>query len=140
MRMPIDTPTLQIRDVRLTMTPEDTILSPIPLIDEFGQWIPDEWPGKAKSVEDLKASWSEEEASLETGNLNVSKYGCFLDARVKGTGFFRVEKINNIWWIVDPEGYLFFSTGATGIGPRSEFSRIQGREYIFRQLPPSNIS
>jgi hypothetical protein len=32
---------------------------------------------------------------------------------------------------------LFFATGSTGIGPRSEFSRIKGREYIFKSMPPS---
>jgi len=140
MRLPIDTPILEIRNIRLTMTAEDTILSPVPLVDEFGQWIPAEWSGKAKTIDDLKTAWSAEEAELKTPVTGVSRYGGFLAKRVKGTGFFRVQKIDNIWWIVDPEGYLFFSTGSTGIGPRSEFSRIQGREYIFRELPPANIS
>ena len=53
MRQPIGSPTLNIRAVHLTMTPEDTIFGPIPLVDEFGQWIPAEWPGKAKSIDDL---------------------------------------------------------------------------------------
>jgi hypothetical protein len=48
-----------------------------------------------------------------------------------------VEQINGKWWFVDPEGYLFFSTGSTGIGPRSEFSRVRGREYIFTAMPPA---
>jgi hypothetical protein len=74
---------------------------------------------------------------LQPGNFNVSKYGGFLALKAKATGFFRVEQINGIWWFVDPEGYLFFSTGSTGIGPRSEFSRVKGREYIFKSLPPS---
>lgn len=140
MRLPINTPQLEIKNIRLTMTPEDSVMGPLPLVDEFGQWIPSEWPGKAGSVDDLKASWSAEEAELQTAPEGVSKYGGFLDKKVKGTGFFRVEKIDNIWWIVDPEGYLFFSTGATGIGPRSEFSRVQGREYIYKELPPADIT
>jgi hypothetical protein len=140
MRLPIDTPKLEIKNIRLTMTPEDSVMGPLPLVDEFGQWIPAEWPGKAGSVADLNASWSAEEAELQTAPEGVSKYGGFLAKRVRATGFFRVEKIDNIWWIVDPEGYLFFSTGATGIGPRSEFSRVQGREYIYKELPPADIT
>jgi len=137
MRLPIGSPTLEIRNIKLTMNAQDTIFGPVPLVDEFGQWIPADWPGKAKSLDELKAAWSEEDNTLQKGNFNVSKYGGFLALRAKATGFFRVEKINGIWWFVDPEGYLFFSTGSTGIGPRSEFSRVKGREYIFKSLPPS---
>jgi hypothetical protein len=136
MRLPIGSPTLEIRNMKLTMNAQDTIFGPVPLVDEFGQWIPAEWPGKAISLDDLKTAWSQEEKSLESGNLNVSKYGGFLGKKTKATGFFRVEQIDGKWWFVDPEGYLFFSTGATGIGPRSEFSRIKGREYIFAAMPP----
>ncbi len=39
----------------------------------------------------------------------LSKYGGWLDQRVTSTGFFRVEKIGNRWWCVDPEGYLYFN-------------------------------
>lgn len=140
MRLPIGTPAIQIRNVRLTMNVQDTILGPYPLVDELGQWIPAEWPGKAKTLDDLKAAWSEEEAALKPGDFNISKYGGFLNTKTKATGFFRVEKIDGKWWFVDPEGHLFFSTGSCGIGPRSELSRVQGREYIFAALPPASLT
>lgn len=137
MRLPIGNPTLEIRNVQLTMSAMDTVFGPYPLVDEFGQWIPAEWEGKAKSIEDLQSAWNEEDKTLKTGNFDLSTYGGFKGKRVKGTGFFRVEKIDSIWWFVDPDGYLFYSTGTTGIGPRSEFSRVKGREYIFRAFPPA---
>lgn len=140
MEVPVGTPTIEIRNIRLTMEPEDSILSPIPLVDEFGQWIPAEWPGKARTIDDLRASWEEEDRSLTPGNFNVSKYGGFLDTQVKGTGFFRVEKIDNRWWFVDPEGHLFFSTGCNGIGPGGSFSRVEGREYIYAAFPPEEVT
>ena len=31
--------------------------------------------------------------------------------RVQGTGFFRVERIDGVWWFVDPEGHPFFVLG-----------------------------
>jgi hypothetical protein len=137
MRLPIGNPTLEIRNVQLTMSAMDTVFGPYPLVDEFGQWIPAEWDGKAKSIEDLQSAWIEEDKTLKTGNFDLSAYGGFKGEKLKGTGFFRVEKIDSIWWFVDPEGYRFYSTGTTGIGPRSEFSRVKGREYIFRAFPPA---
>ncbi|MBK8883391.1 MAG: hypothetical protein IPN67_13685 [Bacteroidales bacterium] len=138
MNMPIGSPTLEIRNFRLTTTAEDTILTNKPLVDEFGQWISDEWQGKAKTIDDLKTAWSEEEKSLRTDDSGISKYGGFQDIRVKATGFFHVEKIDGKWWFVDPEGYLFFSNGSCCINSQSDLARIKGREYIFASIPPDN--
>jgi hypothetical protein len=138
MRLPIGSPTLELRNFELTMDVRDTIFEPLPLVDEFGQWIPAQWPGKAMLADNLMIDWSREDESMKPGLFKVSKYGGFMENKVKGTGFFRVEKINEKWWFVDPEGYLFFSTGSTGIGPRSEVARIKGREYIFTAMPPAD--
>ena len=137
MRLPIGTPTLEIRNIKLTMNVQDTVFGPYPLVDQFGQWIPASWPGKAKTLKDLKKAWGKEDETLQTGTFNISKYGGFLGDIVKATGFFRVEQIDDKWWFIDPEGHLFFSTGTTGIAPRSEFSRVKGREYIYAALPPT---
>ncbi len=139
MRQPIDSQTLEIRNVRLTMAIQDTVFGPNPLVDEFGQWIPSEWQGKAKTIDELKTSWDNEDKTLHPGDLKVSKYGGFPGTKAKATGFFRVQKIDGIWWFVDPEGHLFFSTGSCGIGPWAELSRIPGREYIFATLPPAGL-
>ena len=64
MRLPINTPTLEIRNVHLTMEPQDSVLSPVPAVDQFGQWIADQWDGKAGSLEDLKAIWDREDQFL----------------------------------------------------------------------------
>lgn len=138
MRLPINSPVLEIRNMELTMDVRDTIFGPIPLVDEFGQWIPADWTGKARTSDELMAAWSQEDSELKPGAFKISKYGGFMDKKVKATGFFRVEKIDEKWWFVDPEGYLFFSTGSTGINPRSEFARIKGREYIFTAFPPTD--
>ncbi len=134
---PIGTQSIQIKNVELTMEPQDSIYSPIPLVDKFGQWIPAEWPGKAKTDDELQAAWAEEDASLKPGDFSYSKFGGYANTQVKATGFFRVEKVDGKWWFVDPEGHLFYSTGSTGIGPRIDVSRIQGREYIYAELPPT---
>jgi hypothetical protein len=138
MRLPIGSPTIELSNFSLTMTAEDTIYGPRPLVDEFGQWIPADWPGKSKTLDELKSAWNAEDNGLKPGDYNVSKYGGFLSTKAKATGFFHVEKINDKWWFVDPEGYLFFSTGSCGISSGSSFSRVQGREYIFTAMPPAD--
>jgi len=37
----------------------------------------------------------------------LSKYGGNKIQQAEATGFYRTEKINGRWWIVDPDGYLF---------------------------------
>ena len=137
MSLPIGSPTLSIRNVRLTMNAEDSVLTTTPLVDEFGQWIPDDWPGKAKTIDDLKNSWTEEEKSLQSGNPAISRYGGFMGTKARATGFFHVEKLNEKWWFVDPEGCLFYSNGSCCIEPGTNLARIKGREYLFATLPPS---
>jgi hypothetical protein len=137
MDMPIGSPTLEIRKIRLTMTAEDTIFTSTPLVDDFGQWLPDEWPGKVFTLDDLKKDWRDEEKSLQAPDNKISKYGGFLPARAKATGFFHVENIEGKWWFIDPEGCLFYSNGSCCIQPGADLARVKGREYIFSSLPPS---
>lgn len=33
----------------------------------------------------------------------------------KATGFFRIERINGVWWFVDPDGHLFISKGVNHV-------------------------
>ncbi len=132
---PIGSPTLEMYSLRLSVTdPGDSIISPQILVDQFGQWIPQQWEGKAKTIEDLQAAWEQETETLQPGNFNYGKYGGYLNTQVKGNGFFRVEKVDGRWWFVDPEGHLFLSTSANGINPGSS-TVITGRQHIYEQLP-----
>ena len=45
----------------------------------------------------------------------MSKYGGLLKQRVDKTGFFHVKKINDRWWGVDPDGYLYFNIALNSI-------------------------
>ncbi len=135
MNRPLNSPTLEIKNIQLTMDARDSILSPIPVVNKYGQWIPGN-PDVCKSDEELTILWLEDDGDNTTGNFGFSKFGGFLNEKVKATGFFRTERINNKWWLVDPEGYLFYSIGSTGINPEIEFARVEGREYIYEELPP----
>lgn len=136
MSNPIGRTKVEIRAVQLTPDARDAVLEPKPLVDEFGQWIPADWPGKAKTLEDLKKAWAEEAAALQPGDFNTDQYGGFKNTTAKATGFFRVEQVDGKWWFVDPEGHLFFSQGSDGMGFGSG-TPTAGRDGVFKQLPPA---
>jgi hypothetical protein len=134
---PVGAPSLEVRSIRLAKEdPGDALLDGKPVVDEFGQWINDDWPGKAKSLEQLQAEWSSEEKALSGGNFDFCKYGGFQSAKAKATGFFRVEKIDGRWWFVDPDGHLFWSIGSDSVGT-SVSTPTQGREPLFAAMPPN---
>ena len=109
-----------------------------PFVDRFGQYRHDDWPGKTDSVADLAAARTREATDLAArpGPARRSRYGGWLDGpRLKASGHFRTEKVDGKWWLVDPEGYLFWSHGITGIHNRGGRTRVEGREHYFEALP-----
>jgi hypothetical protein len=137
MRYPVGAPKLEIRSVTLaTNDPGDDVLDGKPLIDEFGQYVPTDWPGKAHSEDDLKKSWAAESSALKANGVFPDRdiYGGFANTQAKATGFFRVQQIDGRWWFVDPAGHLFYSTGVNGVVPGSG-TRETGREDYFATLP-----
>ncbi|MGQ7947540.1 hypothetical protein [Flavobacterium sp. WC2509] len=47
----------------------------------------------------------------------ISIYGGWKTWQKEATGFFRTQKIDNRWWIIDPEGYPFISKGVAVFNP-----------------------
>jgi hypothetical protein len=137
---PVGNPTLDIRNVHLSNDdPGSEVIDKLPVVDEFGQWIPAEYPGKAKSLEQLKSDWDREDKSLHPGEFGYCKYGGFASTKAKATGFFRVEQINGKWWFVDPDGHLFISMGVNGMGSTGGSTRVTGREKYFAGQPPADL-
>ncbi len=141
MERPVGSPTLELRSVRLEKrSPGDAVLDGLPLLDELGQYLHDDWPGKARSVEDLSRAWRDEESTLAPGDFGYCRYGGFAGTRAEATGFFRVEQRDGRWWFVDPDGHLFLSLGADVIQPESA-TPSAGREAFFRgRLPKAALS
>ncbi len=86
----------------------------IPFIDTFGQYAHKDWPGKVHSVAELRQRRESEAMDLTThpGPANWDKYGGWANGPQRpATGFFRTEKVAGKWWLVDPEGHLFWSHG-----------------------------
>lgn len=141
MTAPLGQPVLEIRSVTLAKDdPGSDILDHKPVVDQFGQWIPADWPGKITSLDQLRQAWDAEKASLGTGGFGYCKYGGYKQTQARATGFFRVEQVDGRWWFVDPDGHLFFSTSSTGMGNGGGDARLQGREDYFAALPPVEVN
>jgi len=108
-----------------------------PFVDRFGQYLHATWPNKVNSAEDLHTLATQEAAAIKASPRCVdwSKFGGWAAGpKLKATGHFRTEKVNGKWWLVDPEGCLFWSIGANGVGFSSS-TRVQGRERYFSSIP-----
>jgi hypothetical protein len=54
-------------------------------------------------------------AGFVTKNVTENVYGSKINSKLNATGFYRVEKINNRWWVIDPEGYPNFQRVVNGL-------------------------
>ena len=110
----------------------------LPFIDKFGQYKHADWPGKTLSEDDLKQRKAEEARDLSTqpGPQNFGEYGGWKDGpQFEATGFFRPQKHAGVWWLVDPDGYLFWSHGVCCVNPGSATTGITDREAYYEDLP-----
>ena len=112
-----------------------------PLVDEFGQSAREDWPQKVKSAGELAADVEAEQAyydSLRPPALDA--FGGLPGSREKlglqATGFFRVEKKEERWLLVDPAGNAFFHLGLCGVNPSDDYTLVKGREPTYAWVPP----
>ncbi len=109
----------------------------LPFIDEFGQYIHKDWPGKTHSADELVSRREAEgrEIAAQPGPDEGDEYGGWLGGpQLEATGFFRVTKHEGRWWLVDPAGRLFWSHGVDCVGS-SNATPISDREAYFKNLP-----
>ncbi len=110
--------------VRWCMTPLTATLNEPPLLekplltrgkllDELGQSALHEWQGKTRSVEELTNRLHAQLAAAPSQALpaSFSRWGGWLEKRFAARGFFYTHKTPERWWLVDPDGYAFWSSG-----------------------------
>ena len=137
--------------VRWCMTPVtataaqvDRIASPVlpkgKLIDELGQSTLHNWPGKTKSVAELKdrVQGQFSRAAKQKWPDSFSRWGGLKSKKLgEGTGFFRVDKADGRWWLVDPDGYAFWSNGPDCVRVDTD-ARYDGIETALEWMPDRN--
>jgi len=108
-----------------------------PFVDKFGQYKYRDWPGKIKSLKSLveNVKKEEKELSAKPGPADWDKYGGWKTGpELRATGNFYPVKYRGKWWMVDPDGRLFWSHGIDGIRSYAK-TAVTGREHYFEHLP-----
>jgi hypothetical protein len=109
-----------------------------PMIDRFGQYVHKDWPGKTHSVEDLEKRKKDEAADLaaQPGPQDWNRYGGWqAGPQREATGHFRAEKQGGKWWLVDPDGRLFWSHGSDCVHWSNAGTPITDRKHWFEEMP-----
>ena len=108
-----------------------------PFIDTFGQYSHRDWPGKIHSVAELVNQRRDEAAALaqNPGPSGWDRFGGWADGPVEeATGFFHTAKFKGKWWLVAPDGHLFFSQGIDCVGAQKN-TPIDERQEWFEAFP-----
>jgi hypothetical protein len=127
---------VEISNFHISDIEPDYPLPDVKLVDELGQLADREWPGKTKSMDELKI-WLKEEAAKSDDTTffgNRSRYGGWLKKRFDPTGYFRTEHDGKRWWLVDPDGYAFLSMGLDCVSPGVS-GRVDGIRKLYKWLP-----
>jgi hypothetical protein len=110
------------------------------IIDPFGQLALLDWPGKVHSVDDMHAldrreqQWLDSAAPLEEQR---DAYDGLIhpDHQYEATGFFRLQQVGDTWWMITPEGNLYFHNALCNIEPTAAPTLTTGREALYQWLP-----
>ena len=87
---------------------------------------------------DVSAPWKGRETRvLPTLNVKpigkeaMTRFGGLAQARREATGFFRIEKIGERWWMIDPEGGRFIFAGVCSLKPEAKLSAEEPFERLY---------
>ncbi len=109
-----------------------------PFIDMYGQYKHEDWKGKVKTTNDIIKQKQDELADIDKNKSpeSLGLYGGWAGGpKLEATGYFRTEKYNNKWWMVDPEGYLFWTAGLNCVSSWSVATGVEYREKYFESVP-----
>jgi hypothetical protein len=108
------------------------------IVDRYGQFTRRSWPEKIDSDAALRAAHVTEKANLANAAPNtLDSYGGRLDVHgLSKTGWFHTQKADGRWQLVTPDGHAFFSLGVNAVTADGGRSYVEGREFMFRDMPP----
>jgi hypothetical protein len=107
------------------------------IVDRFGQYARADWPGKLIAEEQLAERRAAEERWLaeHPPPADRDRYGGWTGGpKLETNGFFGTARHGGRWWLVTPDGRLFFSLGVDCVRPGSR-SPLDGRDTMFSWLP-----
>ncbi|HSI87060.1 MAG: sugar-binding protein [Candidatus Methylacidiphilales bacterium] len=110
-------------------------------VDRYGQSTRKDYPGKVTTDEELKADGEKERAELAMAKPNAAldRFGGLAGSgekyKLRATGFFRLDKVNDRHVMVTPDGNVYFQLAICGIASTDDFTTVKGRENIYAWLP-----
>ncbi len=125
----------EISDITFSDTvPEFPVPNTI-LCDKYGQSTIKNLENSIKSDEELMEVFNKYiNSEFDDKKFKYSKFGGCLSKKFdEGNGYFRTKHDGKRWWLVDPNGHAFISSGFDCIGCHSA-GRIDGKENLFEKL------
>ncbi|MDU0353784.1 agarase [Paraglaciecola aquimarina] len=120
-----------IDNIRLRQNPQTESDWLVGILDKFGQNAKLDTALKVHSEEQLKSAAQQELSDLakSSGMPDRSRFGGYTAGpKLAATGYFRTEKVDGKWWMVDPDGYLYFSHGPANVR-MANLTTITGIDY-----------
>lgn len=137
--MPTGNPTPSVT-VRLT-SPDGASARIKPRIDRYGQFVDVDFEGKVTSDEDLHGDVARDAEYYASLNPPATdRFGGLPGSRdrygLNQTGYFHIEKIDDRFVLVNPDGNVFFQLGiCLFASPVDDYTTVRGREAIYEWLP-----
>jgi hypothetical protein len=112
------------------------------IVDAWGQYARGQWPGKVDSDDALRGRHGKAQpapVAAPAVRKGFDRYGGRTDLPAfKASGWFRSERRDGRWHLVTPEGHAFFSLGVNVVDDDGGRTYIEGREFMFKELPPNS--
>ncbi|GGY28363.1 hypothetical protein GCM10008098_21900 [Rhodanobacter panaciterrae] len=107
------------------------------IVDRYGQFTRSQWLEKIDSDAALRAAGKARATGAPISGLDA--YGGCLDIHgLNKTGWFHTQKTASRWQLVTPDGHAFFSLGVNAVITDGGRSYVEGREFMFKDLPPAS--
>ncbi|AWB68877.1 agarase [Saccharobesus litoralis] len=134
-----------VDNLRIASTGEPNTEFLTKIVDKFGQRADIDFPLKVKSESELRKIAAKELKELSEMQPwpERSQFGGWKQGpKLAATGYFRTEKVGDKWAMVDPEGYLYFSTGIANarMSNTSTFTGIDYKDDSVRYIDPNDVT
>ncbi len=126
--------------LRATVDEPPKLLQPLlpkgALLDMLGQSRLHEWEDRSRSPEEVTERLHQQLRDAPSATLpnGFSRWGGWKDLRFEATGFFRTQHDGKRWWLVDPDGYAFWSAGVDCVRVDTE-AAVDGLENALEWIP-----
>jgi hypothetical protein len=116
------------------------ILPKGPLLDDIGQSTLHEWPEKSRNIAEVSSRLDKQldYADRYQWPGHFSKWGGWTEKQFEKTGFFYKKHDGQRWWLVDPEGYAFWTAGLDCVRVDTG-ANIEGLVQALKWLPDRTV-